>query len=100
MAFFQLRSGGTAAANALRRALGVLWLADALVKILIPFGGRAADQAYEQIMSAMSGPPGLHRLLARETNVFAAHPFLWWLPGSSGWRARGWAACSEGRRRS
>src|SRR6266446_4089242 len=79
----QLRTGGPAgAANALRRALGVLWLADALVKILIPFGGRAADQAYEQIMMAETGPPGLHRLLAWETNLFAAHPFLWWLPAA------------------
>jgi len=81
MGFFQLRSGGAeAAANALRRALGVLWLADALVKILIPFGDRAADQAYEQIMMAMASPLGMQRLIAREANLFAAHPFLWWLP--------------------
>ncbi len=79
----QLGSGGAgAAANALRRALGALWLADAVVKILIPFGGRAADQAYEQIMTAETGPPGMHRLLAWETNLFAAHPFLWWLPAA------------------
>src|ERR1035437_1580692 len=79
----QLRSGGAAAvANTLRRALGALWLADALVKILIPFGGRAADQAYEQLMMAMTGPPGMHRLLAWEPNLFAAHPLLWWLPAA------------------
>src|SRR6266516_4055965 len=71
-----------AAANVLRRALGVLWLADAVVKILIPFGGRAAGQWYEQIMTAETGPPGLHRLLAWDTNLFAAHPFLWWLPAA------------------
>ncbi len=79
-----LGSGGMAAAgNALRRVLGVLWLADALVKISIPFGGRAADQAYAQIMVAETGPPGMHRLLAWETNLFAAHPFLWWLPAAA-----------------
>src|SRR5450759_4321732 len=78
-----LSSGGAAAvANALRRVLGMLWLADALVKVLIPFGGRAADQSYEQVMMAESGPPGLHRLLAGETSLFLAHPFLWWLPAA------------------
>jgi hypothetical protein len=62
-----LRSRETAAwANVLRRALGVLWLADGLVKISIRFGGRAADQAYEQIMTAMTSVPGLHRFLAWE----------------------------------
>jgi hypothetical protein len=77
----QLGSGSApAAASALRRALGALWLADALVKILIPFGDRAADQWYEQIMTAETGPPGMHRFLALEANLFAAHPFLWWLP--------------------
>ena len=85
--------------SARRPALGVLWLADALVKILIPFGGRAADQAYEQIMSAMSGPPGLHRLLARETNVFAAHPFLWWLPASVELCLGGWLLARPASRR-
>jgi hypothetical protein len=81
MGLAQPSSGGAAtAANALRRALGVLWLADALVKILIPFGDRAAGQAYEQIMMAMTSPLGLQQLIARETNLFAAHPFLWWLP--------------------
>ncbi len=81
MSLAQLRTGGpAAAANALRRALGVLWLADALVKILIPFGDRAAGQWYEQIMTAETGPPGLHHFLAWETNLFAARPFLWWLP--------------------
>jgi len=81
MGLFQLMTGGPAArADALRRALGVLWLADAAVKMLIPFGGRAADQWYEQIMTAETGPPGLHYFLAREANLFAGHPFLWWLP--------------------
>jgi hypothetical protein len=78
-----LGSGGAVAAgNALRRVLGVLWLADALVKVLIPFGGRAADQAYEQIMTAETGPTGMHRVLAWETNLFATRPFLWWLPAA------------------
>lgn len=87
----RLRTGGPAgAANALRRALGVLWLADALVKILIPFGGRAADQAYEQIMMAETGPPGMHRFLAWETNLFAAHPFWWWLPAAVELCTGGW----------
>src|SRR5258707_10894947 len=83
MGLARLRTGGAAAvATALRRALGVLWLADALVKILIPFGDRAADQACEQIMTAMTSPPGMQRLLARETRLLAAHPFLWWLPAT------------------
>jgi len=57
MGLARLRTGGAAAvATALRRALGVLWLADAVVKILIPFGDRAADQWYEQIMTAETGP--------------------------------------------
>jgi len=77
----QLRQGeAAAAANTLRRALGVLWLADALVKILIPFGDRAADQWYEQIMASETGPPGLHYFLAWEANLFVGHPFVWWLP--------------------
>ncbi len=75
MGLAQLRTGGGAAvASALRRALGVLWLADALVKILIPFGDRAADQWYEQIMTAETGPPGLHHFLAWEASLFADHP--------------------------
>ncbi len=83
MGLARLRTGGAAAvATALRRALGVLWLADAVVKILIPFGDRAADQWYEQIMTAETGPPGLHYFLAWETNLFVAHPFLWWLPAA------------------
>jgi len=105
MGLARLRTGGAAAvATALRRALGVLWLADAVVKILIPFGDRAADQWYEQIMTAETGPPGLHYFLAWETNLFVAHPFLWWLPAAvelciGGWRARGWAGCSAACRR-
>jgi hypothetical protein len=84
MGLSQLSSGGAAArATALRRALGVLWLADAAVKIVIPFGDRAADQAYEQIMMTMLSPLGLQRPLAKETNLFAAHPFLWWLPAAA-----------------
>jgi hypothetical protein len=100
MGLAQLSGGGAAAvANALRRALGVLWLADALVKILIPFGGRAADQAYEQIMTAMTGPPGLHRLLAWETSLFAAHPFLWWLPAGVELGIGVWLVTRAGSRR-
>lgn len=100
MGLSQLRSGGAAAAaNALRRALGVLWLADAVVKILIPFGGRAADQWYGQIMTAMTGPPGLYRLLARETNLFAAHPFLWWLPAGVELCVGAWLVTRPGSRR-
>jgi len=79
----QLTRGGPAAVtNALRRVLGVLWLADALVKILIPFGDRPGEQAYEQIMTAETGPPGFHHLLAWETRFFLAHPLLWWLPAA------------------
>lgn len=100
MGLTQLSSGGAAAAaNALRRVLGVLWLADALVKILIPFGGRAAGQWYGQIMMAMTGPPGLHHFLARETNLFAAHPFLWWLPAGVELCAGGWLVARPRSRR-
>ena len=49
-------SGGDARADLLRRGLGVLWLADALVEILMPSGDRAVDQAYEQVMTAETGP--------------------------------------------
>lgn len=100
MGLARLRTGGPAgAAGALRRALGVLWLADALVKILIPFGGRAADQAYEQIMMAETGPPGLHHFLAWETNLFAAHPFLWWLPAAVELCIGGWLVTRPASRR-
>src|SRR6266487_3031004 len=96
----QLRTGGPAtAANILRRALGVLWLADALVKILIPFGDRAAGQWYEQIMTAETGPPGLHYLLAWETNLFAAHPFWWWLPAGVELCIGGWLVTRPASRR-
>jgi hypothetical protein len=59
-----LRGGAPEAADALRRALGVLWLADALVKILLPFAGRPGEQSYEQIMTAEAGPLGMHHILA------------------------------------
>jgi hypothetical protein len=80
--YFPFRAGPPAAADALRRVLGVLWLADALVKILLPFGDRPGEQPYEQIMTAETGPPGMHRFLAWETGTFLAHPFLWWLPAA------------------
>jgi hypothetical protein len=79
---FPFRAGAHAAADGLRRVLGVLWLADALVKIMLPFGDRPGEQSYEQTMAAETGPPGLHHVLARETSTFAAHPFLWWLPAA------------------
>lgn len=91
--------GGTATANALRRALGVLWLADALVKILIPSGDRAVAQAYEQIMAAETGPPGLHYFLAWETRLFAEHPFLWWLPATVELCIGAWLTARPGSRR-
>jgi len=67
----------------LRRLLGVLWLADALVKLSLPFGDRPGDQWYEQVMTAEAGPPGLHHALAWEARVFVTHPFLWWLPAAA-----------------
>ncbi len=90
---------GPARADALRRVLGVLWLADALVKILIPFGDRASDQAYEQIMTAETGPPGLHYFLAWETRLFLAHPLLWWLPAAVELCIGAWLAARPGSRR-
>ncbi len=100
MGLAQLRTGGGAAvASALRRALGVLWLADALVKILIPFGDRAADQWYEQIMTAETGPPGLHHFLAWEASLFADHPFLWWLPAGVELGIGLWLVTRPGSRR-
>jgi hypothetical protein len=74
--------GGPVAADVLGRALGVLWIADALVKLSLPFGDRPGEQSYEQIMTAESGPPGFHRILAWEANLFVSHPFLWWLPAA------------------
>src|SRR5260370_38603793 len=79
-----LSGGGPISADALRRALGVLWIADALVKLALPFGERPGEQSYEQIMTAESGPPGFHHILAWEANVFVSHPFLWCLPPSGG----------------
>jgi hypothetical protein len=94
-----ISGGAPAAANALRRVLGVLWLADALVKVLIPFGGRAAGQAYEQVMMAETGPPGMHTLLAWETNLFAAHPLLWWLPAAAELGIGAWLVTRPGSSR-
>lgn len=74
--------GGPVPANVLRRALGVLWTADALVKLALPLGDRPGEQSYEQIMTAEAGPPGFHHILAWETRVFVSHPFLWWLPAA------------------
>src|SRR5712691_808623 len=85
------RGGAPAVADVLRRALGVLWLADALVKILLPFGDRPGEESYEQIMTAEAGPPGLHHVLACEANTFAAHPSCGGCPRSSSCAsARGW----------
>src|SRR5216683_2232211 len=81
MGRFTLR-GGPVAAGVLVRALGVLWIADALVKLALPFGDRPGEQSYEQIMTAESAPPGFHRIFAWEANVFVSHAFLWWLPAA------------------
>src|SRR6266478_6864438 len=86
---FRVPASGAATASLLWRALGVLWMADALVKLSLPFGDRPGAQWYEQIMTAEGGPPGFHRILAWETQAFADHPLLWWLP----------AAAVDGRRR-
>jgi hypothetical protein len=51
--------GAPAAANALRRAPGVLWIADALVKLSLPFGDQPGEQSYGQIMTAESTPARL-----------------------------------------
>src|SRR5258708_9432952 len=45
-------------------------------------GGGGGEQGWEEIMAAETGPPGLHYFLAWETNLFVAHPFLWWLPAA------------------
>jgi hypothetical protein len=96
----RLRTGGAAAwADGLRRALGVLWLADGLVKILIPFGGRAADQAYAQIMTAETSVPGLHQFLAWQTRLILAHPFLWWGPAAVELCLGGWLLARPASRR-
>ncbi len=86
-------------ATVLRRALGVLWVADALVKVSLPFGDRPGDQWYEQIMTAESGPPGFHRILAWQTSTFADHPLLWWLPAAVELGIGGWLALRPGSRR-
>ncbi len=88
-----------ARANVLRRALGALWLADAAVKILIPFGDRASDQWYEQIMTSETGPPGVRYFLAWETNLFAAHPFLWLVPAGIELGIGAWLVSRPGSRR-
>ena len=90
MGRFKLGVGAPAAANLLRRALGVLWIADALVKLALPFGDQPGEQSYEQVMTAESAPPGFHRIFAWETNVFLGHPFLWWLPAAVELGAGGW----------
>src|SRR5258708_2799046 len=100
MGLAQLRTGGGAAvASALRRALGVLWLADALLKILIPFGDRAAHQWYEPIMTADTRPPRLHHFLAWDASLFADHPFLWWLPAGVELGIGLWLVTRPGSRR-
>lgn len=99
MGRFTLSGGGPAEANVLRRALGVLWIADALVKLALPFGGRPGEQSYEQIMTAESGPPGFHHILAWETSVFVSHPFLWWLPAAVELGIGIWLAARPGSRR-
>jgi len=91
--------GAGAVASMLRRALGVLWLADALVKLSLPFGDRPGDQWYEQIMTAEGGPPGFHRILAWETQVFADHPLLWWLPAAAELGIGAWLVIRPGSRR-
>lgn len=96
---FRVPASGGAAASLLRRALGVLWLADALVKLSLPFGDRPGDQWYEQIMTAEGGPPGFHRILAWETQVFANHPLLWWLPAAAELGIGGWLVIRPGSRR-
>jgi hypothetical protein len=91
--------GSAAAASMLRRALGVLWLADALVKVSLPFGGRPGDQWYAQIMMTENGPPGFHRVLAWETQAFANHPLLWWLPAAVELGIGGWLVIRPDSRR-
>src|SRR5260370_20659987 len=93
-----LSGGGPISADALRRALGVLWIADALVKLALPFGGRPGEQSYQQIMTAESGPPGFHHILAWETSMFLAHPFLWWLPAAVELGIGIWLAARPARR--
>jgi hypothetical protein len=92
-------SGGAPAANALRRALGVLWIADALVKLALPFGDRPGEQSYEQVMTAESAPPGFHRIFAWEANLFLGHPFLWWLPAALELGIGGWLVLRPASRR-
>jgi hypothetical protein len=96
---FPFRAGAHAAANGLRRALGVLWLADALVKILLPFGDRPGEQSYEQTMAAETGPPGLHRVLAQEASAFAARPFPRRLPAAVELCIGAWLAARPASRR-
>ena len=53
MGRFKLGGGAPVAANLLRRALGVLWIADALVKLTLPFGDLPGEQSYEPFAAAM-----------------------------------------------
>src|SRR5712691_12914753 len=98
MTRFRMPASGAATASLLWRALGVLWLADALVKLSLPFGGRPGAQWYEQIMTAEGGPPGFHRILAWETQAFADHPLLWWLPAAVELGIGGWLVLRPGGR--
>lgn len=99
MGRFRLSGGAPAAANAARRVLGVLWIADALVKLALPFGDRPGEQSYEQIMTAESAPPGFHQIFAWETNVFQAHPLLWWLPAAVELSVGAWLVLRPASRR-
>jgi len=90
--------GGAPTADALRRALGALWIADALVKVILPFD-RPGEQSYEQIMTAESAPAALQRFFAWETHVFVSHPFLWWLPAAAELAVGIWLVLWPGSRR-
>ncbi len=96
---FRMPASGAATASLLWRALGVLWMADALVKLSLPFGDRPGAQWYEQIMTTEGGPPGFHRILAWETQAFADHPLLWWLPAAVELGIGGWLVIRPGSRR-
>jgi hypothetical protein len=91
--------GGAPTADALRRALGALWIADALVKLTLPFGDRPGEQSYEQIMTAESAPAALERFFVWETHVFVSHPFLWLLPVGAELAVGTWLVLRPGSRR-
>ena len=50
-------------------------------------------------MTAETGPPGLHDFLAWETNMFAARPFLWWVPAGIELCIGAWLLGRPGSRR-